>query len=93
MTRHIAVVGAGLVGSGWAIVFARAGLLVRVFDENQAIRERLIQELKVNLEDLASYGLVEDARRSWVESMFANRSSRQYAAPAMSRSRFWSGSM
>jgi len=62
MTRHIAVVGAGLVGSGWAIVFARAGLLVRVFDENQAIREWLIQELKENLEDLASYGLVEDAQ-------------------------------
>jgi 3-hydroxyacyl-CoA dehydrogenase len=27
---HVAVVGAGLVGSGWAIVFARAGLDVNV---------------------------------------------------------------
>jgi S-adenosylhomocysteine hydrolase len=28
--RPVAVIGAGLVGAGWAIVFARAGLDVRV---------------------------------------------------------------
>ncbi|WP_246725549.1 3-hydroxyacyl-CoA dehydrogenase NAD-binding domain-containing protein, partial [Beijerinckia sp. L45] len=29
---RVAIVGAGLVGSGWAIVFARAGLEVRLYD-------------------------------------------------------------
>ena len=30
--RPVAVIGAGLVGAGWAIVFAQAGLDVRVYD-------------------------------------------------------------
>lgn len=28
----VAIIGAGIIGSGWALVFARAGLAVRVFD-------------------------------------------------------------
>jgi L-gulonate 3-dehydrogenase len=32
MSKSVAVVGAGLVGRGWAIVFARAGHEVRLFD-------------------------------------------------------------
>lgn len=40
---HItAIVGTGLVGSGWAVVFARAGHTVRVFDPKPEIRERLL---------------------------------------------------
>ena len=30
--RPVAVIGAGLVGAGWAIVFAQAGLEVRVYE-------------------------------------------------------------
>lgn len=33
----VAVVGAGLVGMGWAVVFARAGLRVRLYDSNPAV--------------------------------------------------------
>src|SRR6202008_2780582 len=32
--RTVAIVGAGLVGAGWAVVYARAGLKVKVFDAN-----------------------------------------------------------
>jgi len=32
--RPVAVIGAGLVGAGWAIVFAQAGLDVRIYDVN-----------------------------------------------------------
>lgn len=46
MSGHIGVVGAGLVGSGWAIVFARAGYQVRIFDESESIRERLPTQLR-----------------------------------------------
>jgi hypothetical protein len=38
--RPIAVVGTGLVGAGWAIVFARAGHLVRLFDSVPGAAER-----------------------------------------------------
>ncbi|MCF8483069.1 MAG: 3-hydroxyacyl-CoA dehydrogenase [Rhodospirillum sp.] len=60
MTRHIAIVGAGLVGSGWAIVFARAGMLVRVFDQSAPIRNALPEVLSGQLEDLKAHGLIED---------------------------------
>jgi L-gulonate 3-dehydrogenase len=58
MNKPITVVGAGLVGRGWAIVFARGGHTVRIFD---VISEKIAEGLKVieeNLADLASHGLV-----------------------------------
>lgn len=58
MSEDIAIVGAGLVGSGWAIVFARAGYQVRIFDANVAIRERLPSQLRSSLEAMESHGLV-----------------------------------
>jgi glycine/D-amino acid oxidase-like deaminating enzyme len=30
--KNVAVIGTGLIGRGWAIVFARAGYTVRVYD-------------------------------------------------------------
>jgi NAD(P)-dependent dehydrogenase (short-subunit alcohol dehydrogenase family) len=32
MNRHVAIVGAGFIGRAWAIVFARAGFSVAVYD-------------------------------------------------------------
>jgi 3-hydroxyacyl-CoA dehydrogenase len=58
MSKHIAVVGAGLVGSGWAIVFARAGRKVRLFDSDPAIREGVLANIEKNLEDLKTFGLI-----------------------------------
>lgn len=60
MNEHIATVGAGLVGSGWAIVFARAGYKVRVFDASDAIRERLPVHLRTSLEAMREHGLLSD---------------------------------
>ncbi len=60
MNEHIAAVGAGLVGSGWAIVFARAGYTVRVFDASDAIRERLPAQLRASLEAMQEHGLLSD---------------------------------
>jgi 3-hydroxyacyl-CoA dehydrogenase len=57
----IAVVGAGLVGAGWAIVFARAGHAVRVFDEAPAVRDGVMALIAANLRDLKSFGLIDEA--------------------------------
>ena len=38
----IAIVGAGLVGSGWALVFARAGYTVRAYDPSEEVRGRIL---------------------------------------------------
>jgi L-gulonate 3-dehydrogenase len=48
-----AVVGAGLVGSAWAIVFARAGVNVRAFDASEDIRRTTAARIRASLEDMA----------------------------------------
>jgi L-gulonate 3-dehydrogenase len=61
MTAPVAVVGAGLVGAGWAIVFARSGFPVRIYDGSADIRARVRDEIKANLEDLQRFDLITDA--------------------------------
>jgi len=56
----IGVVGAGLVGAGWAVVFARAGHTVRIHDESAAVRGGVMALIAGNLRDLASFGLIDE---------------------------------
>lgn len=56
----VAIVGAGLVGSGWAIVFARAGMTVRVFDGEASIRAAVLGHIAASLAELHDIGLVDD---------------------------------
>lgn len=60
MNEHIAIVGAGLIGRAWAIVFARAGCSVAIHDalpEALASCEKLLHE---NISDLAQHGLIKE---------------------------------
>lgn len=56
----IAIVGAGLVGSGWAVVFARAGHEVLVFDPSSEVRGRVLPWAETALAELKSVGLTND---------------------------------
>lgn len=58
--RTVAVVGAGLVGLGWAIVFARAGLEVRIFDSQPDTRRDALHRIRSSLFDMKEHGLVRD---------------------------------
>ncbi len=58
--RSTAVVGAGLVGLGWAIVFARAGLPVTIFDADESVRSGAKARLRASLVDMESAGLIGD---------------------------------
>ncbi len=60
---HIAIVGAGLVGAGWAIIFARAGLNVKMTDSAPGAAQRAHQRIGDRLNDLRDAGLVEDPKR------------------------------
>ncbi len=56
----VAIVGAGLIGRSWAIVFAKAGWDVHIADpsaEQLAAAPRLIRE---GLDELARHGLADD---------------------------------
>jgi L-gulonate 3-dehydrogenase len=57
--RPVAVIGAGLVGAGWAIVFARAGLEVRVYDANRQATDSALSLISDQLKELSSFGLVD----------------------------------
>ncbi|MDQ0467888.1 3-hydroxyacyl-CoA dehydrogenase [Labrys wisconsinensis] len=56
----VGVVGGGLVGSGWAIVFARAGRTVRLFDASAEIRAGALAGIRRSLADMQAFGLVGD---------------------------------
>jgi L-gulonate 3-dehydrogenase len=58
--RPVAVIGAGLVGVGWAIVFAQAGLEVRIYDVDPHATERGLVLIPEQLKILQSFDLVDD---------------------------------
>ena len=60
--RKIACVGAGNVGRSWAMVFARAGLQVQLYDSDAtALQRDTMPLIKASLADQADAGLVDDA--------------------------------
>ena len=59
--RPVTVIGAGLVGAGWAIVFARAGLNVRMFDVNPQVLESAPALVAQQLDGLHAYGLLKES--------------------------------
>lgn len=57
---NVAIVGAGLIGSAWAVVFARAGYPVRVFDPAPDVSDRFLPWLHESLGELKQSGLISD---------------------------------
>lgn len=43
--RRIAIIGGGLIGRAWALVFARAGCEVKLWDPDPTVRARVIDQL------------------------------------------------
>jgi 3-hydroxyacyl-CoA dehydrogenase len=61
LVSKIAIIGSGLVGSGWAIVFARAGHAVALYDDLSGAGAQARERIRVSLADLAANGLIDDA--------------------------------
>ena len=57
----IALIGAGLIGSGWGIVFAEAGRHPVLYDADPAAAANALAEIEKGLADLDSYGLIDEA--------------------------------
>ncbi len=60
-TLTVACVGGGLIGRAWAIVFARAGYRVRVFDQERATAEAALDFARAMLPALAAEDLLDGA--------------------------------
>src|SRR5690606_24960877 len=56
-----AVVGAGLIGQAWAIVFARGGCTVHLWDADQQAQARALELIARQVRELESKGLLTDA--------------------------------
>jgi 3-hydroxyacyl-CoA dehydrogenase len=59
-TTRIGIVGAGLIGRSWAIVFARAGHSVAIYDADDAALRASLVALDGALRDMKEAGLLED---------------------------------
>jgi L-gulonate 3-dehydrogenase len=60
VNNRVAVVGAGLIGRSWAIVFAGGGFDVALYDVGRDIAEQARSLVTQGLSDLAEQGLVSD---------------------------------
>jgi L-gulonate 3-dehydrogenase len=59
-TGNVAIVGVGLIGRAWAMVFASAGWNVRLTDPHEATLQAAPQLIRDELHALACHGLVKD---------------------------------
>jgi len=60
----VAVIGAGLIGRSWAIVFARAGHAVALYDADAAALRASLDALDAALDDLKAAGLLDQDPRA-----------------------------
>lgn len=61
---RVAIIGSGLIGRAWAMVFARAGWDAAMYDAVDGVAERALGLVAEGLEELAKHGLVNDPKGS-----------------------------
>lgn len=58
--RHVACVGAGLVGCAWAVVFARSGFTVTLHDSDASVLDEAPRRIGRQLAALRAHGLLDE---------------------------------
>jgi 3-hydroxyacyl-CoA dehydrogenase len=58
---RIAIIGAGMIGRAWAVVFARAGRSVRLYDSQTGATDAAMAAVAVAARDMAGIGLIDEA--------------------------------
>ncbi|XP_026233085.1 lambda-crystallin homolog [Anabas testudineus] len=56
--KIITVIGSGLIGRSWAMVFASGGFSVRIYDNQQGQAAKAIKEIKKQMEELEEAGML-----------------------------------
>jgi len=62
VNRTVAIIGSGLIGRSWAIVFAGGGYVVKLYDGVSGVAEKAKALVVEGLEELATHGLLGDAK-------------------------------
>lgn len=60
MTDTIAIIGAGLIGRAWSVLFARAGHAVQVWDADAGVLERFGSDMASLCDTMEAEGLLQD---------------------------------
>lgn len=58
--KSVAVIGAGLIGRGWAVVFAKAGWDVRLYDTDASALDNAMPAITRQAVMMAEHGLIDD---------------------------------
>ena len=61
---RVAIIGSGLIGRAWAMVFARAGWDVAMYDAVDGAADKALALVAEGLDELAKHGLVSDPKGS-----------------------------
>ena len=80
--EKIAVIGSGLIGRAWAMVFARAGHPVRLFDNAPGAVENALGLIEEGLGELKNAGLISEAPTDIVKRVSAATSLQEAVADA-----------
>ena len=72
--EKIAIIGSGLIGRAWAIVFARAGHSVKMYDNAPGAVDRAIGLIAEGLGELNNAGLIDEAPADIVKRISASTS-------------------
>lgn len=59
---HVAIIGSGLIGRAWAMVFARAGWTAALYDAAPGAAEAALRLVGEGLDELARHGLADDPK-------------------------------
>jgi L-gulonate 3-dehydrogenase len=62
VNRRVAMIGSGLIGRSWAIVFAGGGFDVALYDAAPGVADQARDLVSEGLEELSAHDLVEDAK-------------------------------
>lgn len=68
--KKVGIIGAGSIGVGWALVFARAGLEVAVFEPDETRGSALREDVLARLLELDAHGLLEEEPQTIVGRVF-----------------------
>ena len=60
--ERVAIVGSGLIGRAWAVVFAGGGCDVALYDSGAGVADKARSLVAEGLDELAAHGLVKDAK-------------------------------
>jgi L-gulonate 3-dehydrogenase len=60
VTETVAIIGSGLIGRAWGMIFARAGWQVRLWDPMEGVAAKAVGLCAEGLKDLAAHGLCDN---------------------------------